>query len=37
MANLNPLGIKISKVEIQKFNGSDKMRIDPQFMELTIY
>jgi len=37
MANLNPLGIKISKIEIQKFNGSDKMRIDPQFMELTIY
>jgi hypothetical protein len=37
MANLNPLGIKISNIEIQKFNGSDRMSIMPQFMELSIY
>ena len=37
MANLNPLGIKISNIEIEKFNKRDKMSLMPQFMELTIY
>jgi len=37
MANLNPLGINISKIEIEKFNKKDKMSLMPQFMELTIY
>lgn len=37
MANLNPLGIKISNIEIEKFNKKDKMSLMPQFMELTIY
>ena len=37
MANLNPLGIKISDIEIEKFNKKDKMSLMPQFMELTIY
>lgn len=37
MANLNPLGINISDIEIQKFNKKDKMSLMPQFMELTIY
>lgn len=37
MANLNPLGITITNIEIEKFNKRDKMSLKPQFMELTIY
>jgi len=37
MANLNPLGITVSNIEIEKFNKRDKMSLLPQFMELTIY
>ncbi|CAB5221327.1 hypothetical protein UFOVP245_127 [uncultured Caudovirales phage] len=37
MANLNPLEIKITDISIQKFNGSDKMSLLPQFIEISIY
>jgi len=37
MANLNPLDIKIINVEIQKFNGNDKMSIQAQFVELSLF
>ena len=37
MANLNPLNITVSDIEIEKFNKRDKMSLLPQFMELTIY
>lgn len=37
MANLNPLRITVSNIEIEKFNKRDKMSLLPQFMELTIY
>ena len=37
MANLNPLRITVSDIEIEKFNKRDKMSLLPQFMELTIY
>jgi len=37
MANLNPLNITVSNIEIEKFNKRDKISLLPQFMELTIY
>jgi hypothetical protein len=37
MANLNPLQIKIQEVTINKFNGSFKQSILPQFVELSLF
>jgi hypothetical protein len=37
MANLNPLEIKIKDISIEKFNGTDKLSIMPQFVELSVY
>ena len=37
MANPNPLQLQIENVYIEKFNGTDKLSILPQFVELIIY
>jgi hypothetical protein len=37
MPNLNPLEIQITDLSMQKFNGSDKMKLLPQFVELSVY
>jgi hypothetical protein len=37
MANLNPLEIQITNITMQKFNGNDKMKLLPQFVELSVY
>jgi hypothetical protein len=37
MANLNPLDIRLTKVIMTKFNGSDEIDISPQFVETSIY
>jgi hypothetical protein len=37
MANLNPLEIRLSKITITKFDGSDKLDLIPQFVELSVY
>lgn len=37
MANLNPLDIRLTKVSMTKFNGSDELNITPQIVEISIY
>ena len=37
MANPNPLQVSVENVYIEKFNGTDKLSILPQFVELIIY
>ena len=37
MANLNPLEIQITNITMKKFNGTDSMKLLPQFVELSVY
>ena len=37
MANLNPLELRIEDITIEKFNGTDKQSLRPQFVELSIF
>lgn len=37
MSSSNPLEIKVTDFYLQKFNGSDKLSIFPQFVELSIF
>lgn len=37
MANLNPLEINLTEITITKFDGTDKLDLMPQFVELVVY